>query len=265
MTLTRLSLVEIRGRFEVLAREGGAPALRRLRAALRGDPRAGARAVAEACSRVLDQRQRERRRVRRLFALRRRLHRAGLRLVAGVDEVGVGPLAGPVVAAAVVLPERVELPGLDDSKRLSRAARERLDTAIRAQALGVGVGVVEPAEIDRINIYRASLEAMRLAVRALPHSPDHLVVDARTVPGVPMPQTPLPGADRSDGSVAAASIVAKVYRDALLRRLDGAYPGYDLARNKGYPTAQHVAALRALGPSPVHRRSFAPVAALLEA
>ncbi len=107
MTLTRLSLVEIRGRFEVLAREGGAPALRRLRAALRGDPRSGARAVAEACSRVLDQRQRERRRVRRLFALRRRLHRAGLRLVAGVDEVGVGPLAGPVVAAAVVLPERV--------------------------------------------------------------------------------------------------------------------------------------------------------------
>ena len=183
--------------------------------------------------------------------------------MAGVDEVGMGPLAGPVVAAAVVLPETASLPGLNDSKRLSAAARERLAARIHEQALGVGLGIVEPEDVDRRGIYRAGLEAMRRAVLALPHAPDHVLVDARTIPDLACAQTPIVGGDALDGSIAAASIVAKVARDAIMRRLDERYPGWGLARHMGYPTPQHFAALRRLGPSPVHRRSFAPVARAL--
>jgi ribonuclease HII len=179
--------------------------------------------------------------------------------VAGVDEVGMGPLAGPVVAAAVVLPERPELPGLDDSKRLGPPARERLARAIRAQALALGVGVVPPGEVDRLNVYRAGVEAMRRAVLALRPAPDHLLVDGRRIPGLALPQTPLVGGDRRDGSIAAASIVAKVYRDRLMLRLERRHPGYGFGAHKGYATRAHLEALRRLGPSPAHRRSFAPV------
>jgi len=226
------------------------------------DRRAGARALAHRCARRLRDLEAERERLERLFALRARLVAGGVRYVAGIDEVGVGPLAGPVVAAAVVLPERVDLPGLDDSKKLTPAARERLDAAIRAQAVCWGIGEVEPAEIDRVNILRASLEAMRRAVSALAPAPDHLLVDARRVPGVSTPQTPVVHGDALDGSIAAASIVAKVHRDAIMRSLDERYPGYGLARHKGYPTPDHVAALHRLGPCAIHRRSFAPVAAV---
>jgi ribonuclease HII len=183
-------------------------------------------------------------------------------VVAGVDEVGVGPLAGPVVACAVVFAERPWLPGLGDSKQLARAQRERLDGEIRKQALAIGLAEVSVAEVDRLNVYRAGLEAMRRAVLALGVSPDHLLVDARVVPGIDAAQTPLVGGDASDGSIAAASIVAKVHRDALMERLDSLHPGYGFARHKGYCTAEHLAALRRLGASPVHRRSFAPVAQL---
>jgi ribonuclease HII len=198
-----------------------------------------------------------------LFERRAELWRRGVRCVAGVDEVGVGPLAGPVVAAAVVLRECVDLPGINDSKKLSRVARERLDRAIREQAVAIGIGEVTPAEIDRLNIFEATREAMRRAVLFLSEQcpVDHLLVDARTVPGLRIPQTPLIHGDAIDGSIAAASIVAKVHRDALMRRLDEAHPGYGLARHKGYGTAEHIAALDRLGASPIHRRSFAPVAA----
>ncbi len=172
----------------------------------------------------------------------------------------MGPLAGPVLAAAVILPESPSLPGLDDSKRLSRAAREQIAARIHAQALAVGLGIVEPGEIDRSNIYRAGLEAMRRAVLALARAPDHVLVDARTIPGLACPQTAIVGGDALDGSIAAASIVAKVARDAIMRRLDERHPGWGLAQHMGYPTPQHLAALERLGPSPVHRRSFAPVA-----
>jgi ribonuclease HII len=179
--------------------------------------------------------------------------------VAGVDEVGMGPLAGPIVAAAVVLRERVALPGLDDSKRVLRADRERLAGEIRGQALAVGVAEVWPDEIARRNVYRAGLEAMRRAVLALGVAPDHVLVDARTIPGIEAPQTPLVGGDARDGSIAAASIVAKVHRDAIMVQLDREFPGYGFALHKGYATASHLAALRERGPCPVHRRSFAPV------
>jgi ribonuclease HII len=241
---------------------GSAAGLRRLARALDADPRAGARALAVSCRRRAGGIERELRRFERLLALRARLAAAGALFVAGVDEVGVGPLAGPLVAAAVVLPARPVLPGLDDSKRLSRLARERLAAAIRAQAEAFSVAEVWVEEIDRRNVYQAGLLAMRRAVDGLARRPDHVLVDARRIPGIDVPQTPLVGGDARDASIAAASVVAKVHRDAIMRRLDGEYPGYGFARHMGYPTRDHLRALRRLGASPVHRRSFAPVAQL---
>ncbi|MCK6553736.1 ribonuclease HII [Candidatus Binatia bacterium] len=194
-----------------------------------------------------------------LLQVERELWARGLSRVAGVDEVGVGPLAGPVVAAAVVLPPDGRPHGVDDSKRLTAAARATAEAAIRACALGVGVGIVEVADIDRLNIYHAALEAMRRALLALPEPPDHVVVDARRVPGISVPQTALIGGDARCYAVAAASIVAKVARDRLMQTLETAYPGYGLGRNMGYGTPEHLAAIERHGPSPVHRRSFAPV------
>jgi ribonuclease HII len=236
-------------------------ALRRLRRRLRDDPRRGAHDLALVLERRLRAIRAEERRIEKLFAYRRELFERGLRRVAGIDEVGVGPLAGPVVAAAVILPETVDLPKLNDSKKLSRATREALDTAIREQAEAVGIGECDPGEIDRINILQATLQAMRRAVAALGSLPEHLLVDARTIPDVRVGQTPLVGGDGRDGSIAAASIVAKVHRDALMRRYEQEHPGYGFTRHMGYGTAEHLAALRRLGPSPIHRRSFRPVAA----
>ncbi len=252
-------LAELRRRADGLE---GEAALRRLARELRCDRRAGARALAERCQRRAARVARERRRMQRLFALRRELVAQGARLVAGIDEVGVGPLAGPVVAAAVVLPDAPALPGLDDSKRLTRDQRERLDRAIRAQAQMVAVAEVGPEEVDRLNVYQAALEAMRRALFGLPQMPDHVLVDARTIPRVQVPQTALVKGDSRDASIAAASIVAKVHRDAIMRRLDRRHPGYGFAQHKGYGTGEHLAAIRRRGPSPVHRRSFAPVSQL---
>lgn len=250
-------LAEIRAE---LASELSDRRLRALQKRLRQDRRIGARSLLDRLERRLDERRRERSRVSRLMRRRNVLVRAGARLIAGVDEVGMGPLAGPVVAAAVVLPERPDLPGLGDSKRLTRATRERLDGEIRRQALALGIGEVSPAEIDRRNIYRAGLEAMRRAVLALGVEPDHLLVDARTVPIAGVEQTALIGGDASDGNIAAASIVAKVHRDAMMRRIDRVHPGYGFARHVGYATREHLSALAKLGPCSLHRRSFAPVA-----
>jgi ribonuclease HII len=240
--------------------------LRGLLAELARDPRCGARALAGILRRRRAALVRDARRLERLLVRSRALRAAGARAVAGVDEAGMGPLAGPVVAAAVVLPERPELPGLDDSKRLTPHARARLAEAIRRQALAFSVAEVWPAEIDQINIYRAGLEAMRRGVAALcaaaPRLPvDHVLVDARTIPGLALPQTPLVHGDALDASIAAASILAKTHRDALMELQDTLHPGYGFATHKGYATIQHLAALRRLGPCAIHRRSFAPVAA----
>lgn len=256
MSGERESLALLRVRVSALA---SAAALRRAARDLAPDRRAGARSLGGRCrSRALEL-EREARRFARLLALREQLFAAGARSVAGVDEVGVGPLAGPVVAAAVVLPARPRLPGLDDSKRLSRAARERLAGEIWAQALAVSVAEVSAEEIDRQNIYQASLLAMQQAVAALDPQPDHVLVDARTIPGISSKQTAIVGGDGLDASIAAASIIAKVHRDAIMARLDGEYPGYGFGRHMGYGTLEHLRALRRLGASPVHRRSFAPV------
>lgn len=193
----------------------------------------------------------------------RDLWAGGAKHVAGIDEVGIGPLAGPVVAAAVVLPREVGMEGVRDSKTLSKKQRERLDGEIRSVAIGIGLGVVSPDEVDRLNPYHAGLRAMQLAVRALPGRPDHLLIDAREIPGVETPQTSIVAGDKIVRAIAAASIVAKVHRDALMQEIDRSYPGYGFARHVGYATAAHLEALRRLGPCPVHRRSYAPVRALL--
>ena len=228
---------------------------------LEGDPRAGAQAIATQAERRLDRERSERRRIASLFALRDELVAAGTRGVVGIDEVGVGPLAGPVVAAAVVLPSEIELFGLDDSKRVRPALRETLAAEIREVAVGFGIGEVSVEEIDQIGIYQASLEAMRRSVASLSRVTEigHLLVDARNIPGVDYPQTAIVKGDQKDASIAAASIVAKVYRDSLMKTLGRRYPAYGFDRHMGYGTAFHMAALEAHGPCPVHRRSFAPV------
>ncbi len=184
--------------------------------------------------------------------------------VAGIDEVGLGPLAGPVVACAVVFPAGVGEPlGVADSKTLSPTRRQELSRQIHGAAEDLGLGVVEVEEIDAMGVREAGLEAMRRAVGLLIREPDYALVDAHEVPGLPCPQTGFVKADAFVYSVAAASIVAKVYRDEIMQQLEIQHPGYGLGRHMGYGTAAHMAALRELGPSPVHRRSFAPVRALL--
>ena len=188
----------------------------------------------------------------------------GYRNVAGVDEVGLGPLAGPVVAAAVVFGAYGPALAVDDSKKLSAARRRSLDREIREHAAGLALGRVEVEELDRIGVRRAGLEAMRRAVLALPVAADYLLVDACTVPEVEVGQSGFVGADGFVHSVAAASIVAKVYRDACMTELDSRFPGYGFARNMGYGTAEHLQALQTRGPCSIHRRSFAPVRQALE-
>jgi ribonuclease HII len=257
MDLARESLASLRARAQEPLTEAERSALLD---ALRRDSRRGARDLALRMDRRKRAEEAERERLARLFDRRRELFERGARLVAGVDEVGMGPLAGPVVAVALILPERVDLPGLKDSKQLGRPVRERLAARIREQAVACAAGKVHPRDIDRLNIYQAGLEAMRRAVAALAVKPDHVLVDARTIPGVAASQTAIVGGDASDGTIAAASIVAKVHRDAIMRHLDSRYPGYGFGRHMGYGTQQHLEALRRLGPSPAHRHSFAPVA-----
>lgn len=182
-----------------------------------------------------------------------------LDLIAGVDEAGRGPLAGAVLAAAVILDPLRSIPGLADSKQLSPARREVLAAQIRAQALCWGMGRAEVEEIDRLNILRASLLAMERAVAALSVVPRLVQVDGNRCPTLPMPVLAIIGGDAKVAAISAASILAKVARDAEMVALDALYPGYGLAKHKGYPTAEHRRALESLGPTPIHRRSFRPL------
>ena len=188
-------------------------------------------------------------------------HQSGWTRVAGVDEAGRGPLAGPVVAGAVVLPAGVELPGIRDSKQLPLAERERLYDLIVNCGADWALGVCSPEEIDSLNILCASHLAMRRALEGLSEPASGALVDGLPVTGLPCPHRALVKGDRRSISIAAAAILAKVTRDRLMVELDKRYPGYDLTGNKGYPTVAHRAALRRLGPSPCHRMSYEPVAA----
>ena len=178
------------------------------------------------------------------------------RYICGIDEVGRGPLAGPVVAGAVILPADCEILYLNDSKKLSGKKREVLYDEIMEKALAVGIGMVSPQRIDEINILQATYEAMRMAVGKLSIRPDVLLNDAVTIPEITIPQVPIIKGDEKSVSIAAASIIAKVTRDRLMVEYDEVIPGYDFASNKGYGTKAHIAGLKELGASPIHRRTF---------
>jgi ribonuclease HII len=201
-------------------------------------------------------RERERRRLVRLHAYEREAHARGYRLVGGVDEVGRGPLAGPVVAACVVLEGPLMLAGLDDSKRVAPERRIELAATIRERAVAWAIGEASVDEIERLNIYWASVLAMERAIAALAHAPHYLLTDAVRIKSFAGEQLPVIKGDAKCASVAAASIVAKVHRDALLTELDRVHPQYGFAEHKGYATPRHLAALEEFGPCPHHRRTF---------
>jgi ribonuclease HII len=257
--LRRMSVSELRTRFV----DEGRPLAAEAAAELAADPRAGARAVLRAVERRREENRREGQRLRRLLEHESRLWERGLLHVAGVDEAGMAPLAGPVVAAACILPRDYRPRGVDDSKRLDPAERERLAADIKRNAVCWGIGRAEVGEIDRLNVYWAGILALRRAVLALAVRPEHVLVDARTIRDLDIPQTGIVHGDALSLTIAAASILAKTTRDALMAELDAEFPGYGLARHKGYPTPEHVEALRRLGATPVHRRSFGPVREVL--
>jgi ribonuclease HII len=232
-------------------------------AALRADPRAGARAILDAIARRRFDNRSEGQRLRKMLRHENLLWSAGLVRVAGVDEAGMSPLAGPVAAAAVMFMPGSRIPGVDDSKKLDAAERDRLAAEIKQTAVAVSVGFADVEEIDTINIYWAGLLAMRRAVDGLSLRAQHLLIDARRIKDVAIPQQPIVKGDCKSLSIAAASILAKTARDALMQRLDVQYPGYGFAKHKGYPVREHLLALKRLGASPIHRRSFAPVRCIL--
>ena len=224
-------------------------------AELMNDPRKGVVAFAQKTLRAHERVVHERARLEKLWRFENEAYAQGYRAIVGTDEVGRGPLAGPVVAAAVVLPRGVEILGINDSKKLSEKRREALAEEIKAKALAYKIAEISPAEIDRVNILHAAERAMKEAVEELPFG-DYLLVDGQNQLDVRLPVRNLIGGDSISISIAAASIIAKVYRDHLMVQLDSVYPQYNFAQNKGYGTADHYAALQKYGPSPVHRRSF---------
>lgn len=225
---------------------------------LRQDPREGARVLYDGCVRRLEAVSGEMARLGRMMQFEREAAENGFVRVAGADEAGRGPLAGPIVAAAVVLREPV--PGLNDSKQVPPEQREALCERLLSGGHAVGIAIVPPEDIDRRGIQAANYEAIVRAALALEPAPDFLLVDGFRIPGCPWPHRRLIKGDCRSLSVAAASIVAKVTRDRLMVELDAEYPGYGFARHKGYATLEHLEALQRLGPCPIHRKSFAPVA-----
>ncbi len=197
------------------------------------------------------------------LAFERAAHDSGYRRVAGLDEAGRGPLAGPVVAAAVILPESLLIPGLNDSKKLTAAQRDRLYQVIVDSAVAYGIAVADERTIDEINILEASIVAMERALRSIDPAPDYLLIDGNfTLARVRLPQRPIVKGDSRSHSIAAASILAKVTRDRLMVELHDRYPQYNFKKHKGYGTAEHLAMLREHGPCDAHRRSFEPVASM---
>ncbi|WP_348265190.1 ribonuclease HII [Telmatobacter sp. DSM 110680] len=194
------------------------------------------------------------------WRLERAAAKCGFQQIAGCDEVGRGPMFGPVVAAAVILPLGCRLTGLNDSKQLCENKRNELDVVIRAKALAFAIAAIDVETIDRINIRKASLLAMRTAVNQLAIQPDYLMIDGCDTIDWPCPQESVIHGDAISYSIAAASVLAKVFRDRLLVELDAVYPGYGLARHKGYCSREHRAALDRLGPTPMHRKNWSPVA-----
>lgn len=218
------------------------------------DTRVGVQKLAEQARKQLKALEDERARIEGLKVYENQYGDRGY--VCGIDEVGRGPLAGPVVAGAVILPRDCRILYINDSKKLSEKKREELYDIIMEQAVATGIGMVSPARIDEINILQATYEAMRGAIQNLSVTPDILLNDAVTIPGVEIPQVPIIKGDAKSISIGAASIIAKVTRDRLMKEYDKFLPEYGFARNKGYGSAEHIAAIRAYGASPIHRQSF---------
>ncbi len=252
MKFSDLSIEEIRAQFL----HGNQPVTAQFLTKLSRDPRQGVRKMRDLLRKRFEKERAERVRIQNMLNFERLLWKSGVHGIAGVDEVGVGPLAGPVVAAAVVFPPGTELLGIDDSKKLDSEQRARLAPLIRKRATAVGLGWAEVDEIDHLNIYQAGLLAMRRAVKALPAAPEHLLIDARTIPEIAIPQSAFNKGDGINFSIAAASIIAKTHRDGLMEGFEHQYPGYGFAQHKGYGTAEHQDAIRRLGPCPIHRLSF---------
>ncbi len=220
----------------------------------REDPRAGVQTLVKRAEKVIAALEQERERVWEMQSFEREYRPCGV--ICGIDEAGRGPLAGPVVAAAVCLPEDCELLYVNDSKKLSEKKREELFDQIRETAVSYGIGIVGPDVIDEINILQADYEAMRIAVSQLKPQPEVLLNDAVRIPGLSMKQVPIIRGDAKSLSIAAASILAKVTRDRMMAEYDKIYPEYGFAGNKGYGSASHIEALKTYGPCPIHRRSF---------
>lgn len=198
-----------------------------------------------------------------MLAYEKECYALGMELIAGVDEVGRGPLAGPVVAAAVILPKACKIPGLNDSKKIPKSKHKEIYEAVLQNAIAIGIGVKDNHVIDQVNIYEATKLAMMEAIGQLGPQPQHLLIDAMKL-DLPIPQTSIIKGDANSLSIAAASIVAKVTRDQMMEEFDREYPGYDFAQNAGYGTAKHLAGLDKLGVTPIHRRSFEPVKSMCE-
>lgn len=250
LSLKKMSLKKLQSLIE----ERGPEFYPEVIAALSGDPRGGAQRLVRYCQAQLEACQREQERLRRLYSYERQVWAMGYRLVAGLDEAGRGPLAGPVVAAAVILPGEVSLPGLDEAKRLPPKRREELYERIRQVAVGIGIGMVDPDGIDESSVLLATYKAMAKAVQNLPVKPDYLLIDSLHLPGVSQPQAPVVGGEAASASIAAAAVVAKVTRDRYMIEMDKLYPQYGFAHHKGYGTAAHRAALAKYGPCPIHRK-----------
>lgn len=260
MDIKSLSVARVR---ELAEAEGGPTD--ELLEAMASDRRSGIQAVYRRCLAARDRERADSRRLEEMHIYESNLRKPGHRLVAGIDEAGRGPLAGPVVAAAVVLPAGFLPEGLNDSKKLTPARREALDAAIKKGAVSWAVGVATVAEIETYNIHHASLLAMTRALDGLQLNPDLVLVDGRfTVPGIEVEQRPVVGGDGLCPSIAAASVVAKVARDRLMDILHLLYPEYGFDRHRGYGTPYHLTAITLYGPCPVHRRGFLPVRSMTE-
>ena len=258
--MSQESISSLRERYIIRAE----PMSARSERALELDPRKGVQALLGAIRRRTQLAEQESMRLRKLLHFELALWESDVEHVAGVDEAGMGPLAGPVAAAAVILARQWRCPGVDDSKKLSATKREKLERIIKQEAVAWCVVFVGPEEIDEMNVFWAGITAMERAVRGLSKVPGHLLVDARKLDRIEIPCTPIIRGDQKSLSIAAASILAKTARDRHMIELDSRYPGYGFSVHKGYPVASHREALRRLGPTPAHRRSFALVRESLE-
>ena len=234
-----------------------------LLAELEQDSRSGVIQAIAKRKRDIQKRIDEDERLEGMLAYEKECYARGMELIAGVDEVGRGPLAGPVVAAAVILPKACKIPGLNDSKKIPKFKHKEIYEAVLQEAIAIGIGVKDNHVIDQVNIYEATKLAMMEAIDQLDPQPQHLLIDAMKL-DLPISQTSIIKGDANSLSIAAASIVAKVTRDQMMEEFDKEYPGYDFAKNAGYGTANHLAGLDQLGVTPIHRRSFEPIKSMCE-